>query len=147
MFKRIVVAVDGSDHAHNAVAVACDIAKHYDSQVTLVHSPQAETAAFAVGAVAGYHNIQTAPSHDELIAAGQKVVDAAMVVARDAGCDAGSEVIIGDAATRVVEVAQNKGADLIVCGRRGLGKVAGLVMGSTSNKIQHRAHCACLTVE
>ena len=147
MFKNIIVAVDGSDNSNNAVHTACNLAKHYGSKLTLVHAPQVETAAFATGAVAGYHALDTAPSHDELMAAGQKVVDAALSEARAGGIDADAEVLIGDAATRVVQVAKERDADLIVCGRRGLGGLAGLFLGSTSQKIQHRAHCACLTVE
>ncbi|MCB1819877.1 MAG: universal stress protein, partial [Gammaproteobacteria bacterium] len=34
----------------------------------------------------------------------------------------------------------------IVMGRRGLGDLAGLLMGSVSQKISHLAPCPCLTV-
>jgi nucleotide-binding universal stress UspA family protein len=37
MFKKIVVATDGSDHAEKAVAVAGDLAAKYDAEVTLLH--------------------------------------------------------------------------------------------------------------
>jgi len=147
MFNHIVIAIDGSDHSTNAVRVACDLAKHYDSRLSLVTAPQMETTAFAMGAVAGYHAIQTAPTHDELMAAGQKITDAALSEVTGAGLEADAQVLIGDAATHVVAVAEKTGADLIVCGRRGLGAVTGMFLGSTSQKIQARATCAVLTVE
>ncbi len=49
MFSNIVVAVDGSAPAKNAIQVACDIAKHYNSKIHLVHTPQVDTFAIAVG--------------------------------------------------------------------------------------------------
>jgi nucleotide-binding universal stress UspA family protein len=37
MFKTIVAATDGSDHADKAVAVAGDLAAKYDAEITLLH--------------------------------------------------------------------------------------------------------------
>ena len=34
---RIVVAVDGSDHANNAVLLASDLAQKYDAELHLLH--------------------------------------------------------------------------------------------------------------
>ncbi len=53
----------------------------------------------------------------------------------------------GDPASEVLTVLKNTSADLVVCGRRGLGNVSALVLGSTSAKIAHDADCAVLTVK
>jgi len=52
----------------------------------------------------------------------------------------------GEPAEVILDVAKAKRADLIVIGSRGLSDVAGLVFGSTSHKVAHRAPCTCLTV-
>ena len=52
----------------------------------------------------------------------------------------------GEPATAVLPAAQDEAADLIVMGRRGLGDLAGLLLGSVSHKVSHLAACACLTV-
>ena len=53
MFTKIVVGFDGSDSAERALRLACDISKKYKSEVHLVHTPQPQTVAFAMGAMAG----------------------------------------------------------------------------------------------
>ena len=37
MFRQIIVATDGSDHADKAVAMAGDLAGKYDAKITLLH--------------------------------------------------------------------------------------------------------------
>lgn len=52
----------------------------------------------------------------------------------------------GDAAQAVISAAEKANADLIVVGRRGLGTVAELLLGSVSQKILHRSHTSVLAV-
>ncbi len=146
MFKTIVVAVDGSDCAKNAVNAACDIAKTHDGRMIIVHAPQAETSAFIVGGPVGYHELLTAPSHAELEETGNKIVAEAAAIATEKGCSVDTDMHVGDPVRQVLKVVKDNDADLIVMGRRGLGSVASLFLGSTSQKIQHHATCACLTV-
>ena len=146
MFSTIVVGVDGSDCSKNAVKAACQIAKPNGAKVIVTHAPQAETTAFVVGGPAGYHELLTAPSRTELEKTGQQILDDAAAIAKEAGCDVQTDLHIGDPVRHVLKVAKDNGADLIVTGRRGLGSVASLFLGSTSQRIQHHATCACLTV-
>lgn len=147
MFKQILVGVDGSDSANRAIRTACDIAQHYDGQVTLVHVPHGEAAAFALGAVAGYHAATTMPSYEEVEEAGQKILDAAMAEADENGCkNVSAYMPHGDASTEIIEHAERIGADLIVTGRRGLSQMSNLLLGSTTQRINQFAKCACLSV-
>ncbi|MSO73627.1 MAG: universal stress protein [Alphaproteobacteria bacterium] len=56
-------------------------------------------------------------------------------------------VLRGDAAAELLNYAKSSGADLIVLGRRGLGGVASVVLGSVSAKIAGHGECAVLTVK
>jgi nucleotide-binding universal stress UspA family protein len=58
-----------------------------------------------------------------------------------------TQVIDGKPAENIIAAAEHENADLIVMGRRGLGDIAGLLMGSVSHKVTHLAECACLTVK
>lgn len=147
MFRQIVVGLDGSEKSKKAARIAFDLGKHYLGAVTLVHVPHAETAAFVVGAVSGYHAAITKPSFDEIEKAGQKVLDEVLLIAADMKFkDVKTHMPHGDAATELLEHAEEIDADLIITGRRGLSAVSGLVLGSTTQRINHLAKCACMSV-
>jgi len=147
MFSKIVVGTDGSEAADRALLTACDIAKSNGAALHIIHVPQPETVAFAMGAVAGYHMVTTMPHDDEVDEAAQKVTDAATKKAMAAGIAAPeAHIAHGEAGDMTVALAEEIGADLIVTGRRGLGALAGLFAGSTSQRISRIAKCAVLTV-
>lgn len=144
MFKTIIVAVDGSDHAENALRMACDIAQKYDADLHLVHTPELDTTALAVGS--GAFAIE--PDKEQVAAAGKFVMDKATETARQHKC-VPAECVIGngDPAHEILQQAEKTDADLIVTGRRGLGRVSSLLLGSVSQKVSHDSPCACLTVK
>lgn len=147
MFSQIIVGLDGSDPSKNATRIACDIAKHYSSTLTLMHVPHAETAAFVVGAVAGYHAAISKPSVEEIETAGKKILDEARAIAAEMGVTSvKTHMPHGDVATEVLSHADEIGADLVVTGRRGLSRLSTLLQGSTTQRINHFAKCACLSV-
>lgn len=147
MFKNIVVGLDGSPQSENALRIACDLAQKYNSKLHLSHTPKHETVAFAMGAVAGYHVATSMPKPEEIEAAAEKVFEQARAIAKEAGQ---AEIVthkgMGDPAHDILDAADVAGADLIVTGRRGLGNLSALVLGSTSSHVAHHAKCACLTV-
>ena len=147
MFDKIVIGIDGSAASHHALRVACSIAQKYVSELHVVHTPQPQTVAFALGAVAGYHTVTTMPSAPEVKAAGQKILNDADAIAKGCGQEITATFIEqGDPADQITAYAQGRGADLIVTGRRGLGAIGALVQGSTTQRVHHLAGCACLSV-
>lgn len=147
MFKRIVVGLDGSETSENALRIACDLALKYDSELHLVHTPQPQTVAFPLGAVAGYHAATTMPTTEEVEVAGEKILDAgAAIVKRLNHTVAKAHLGTGSPADDIIHYAKNGDADLIVTGRRGVGAVSALVLGSTTQRINQNAECACLSV-
>lgn len=144
MFKNITVAIDGSDHAWRALAVACDLAKHYDGQIHLVHTPELRSTGIAVGSGA----VEIQPTDAEIAKAGEVVMAEAATIARDAGVEPANQFVRnGTPSKEVTDVAAETDSDLIVTGRRGVGGIQGLFLGSTSQKIAHEAPCAFLTVK
>ena len=147
MFKQIIVGLDGSETSKTAARIACEMANHSSGTVTLIHVPHAESAAFIVGAVAGYHAAITRPTKEEVEAAGQKILDEGMSIAKEMGCKSvQTQMPHGNAVTEILNLADEIGADVIVTGRRGLSGITSLVMGSTTQSINHHAGCACLSI-
>ncbi|MGC1506407.1 MAG: universal stress protein [Sulfitobacter sp.] len=147
MFRQIIVGLDGSEKSKKAARVGFDLAKLYSGTVTLVHVPHAETAAFVVGAVSGYHAAITKPSFEDIEKAGQHILDEALIIAADVRFkDVKTYMPHGDAASEILAYADEIEADLIVTGRRGLSGISSLVLGSTTQRINHLAKCATLSL-
>jgi nucleotide-binding universal stress UspA family protein len=148
MFKTICVGFDGSAPSENAIRAACDLARRYEARLHIVHAPQPETVAFAMGAISGYYAAPSFPSAEEMAKAEAVLMEKAQALAAEAGCpDIVSHVSTGDAATALTTYAEEVGADLIVTGRRGLGNLTALVLGSMSQSVANKATCAHLTVK
>ena len=143
MFKTILVAMDGSDHAEKALSTACALAGQLNADVHLVHVPEMELIAMAVGVAPA-----VLPYNEEDVAkAGARVIDAASATASASGVQvASTHVSQGDPAHVIQERAKEIGADLLITGRRGLGKISGLLMGSVSQKLGQIVPCAHMTV-
>lgn len=147
MFKKIVVGIDGSKKSEYAMRLACDLAQKYGSEIRLVHTPQPKTVSYALGAVAGYEGVTAMPAADEVDEASQKVLAAGVAIADEMGLSIAETLSkMGDPADNIVACAKGCGADLIVTGRRGLGAVGSLIQGSTTQRVNHLAECACLSV-
>ncbi len=147
MFDKMVVGLDGSPESERAFQLACDLAQKYKSEVHLVHTPQPKTVAFALGAVAGYHAATTMPSTEEVEKACDTILNSAKAMAEKKGI---KTIHVhkerGDPADEIIACAEGCGANLIVLGRRGLGSVDSLLQGSTNQRVNHLAKCACLSV-
>ena len=144
MFNRIVVAVDGSDHAEHALKIACDVARKYGSSLTLVHAPEPVSDPM----MAGYAVVPSQPIKEAIDKAAKEVMDKSEAVLKSENMtNYETATVHGDPAAAVVKKAEEVGADLIIMGRRGLGAVSRLLIGSTTTKVAQLADCAVLTVK
>lgn len=57
-----------------------------------------------------------------------------------------TETLEGNPAEVILEMAKAQNSNVIVMGSRGLGKLAGLLLGSTSQKVVSHAPCPVLIV-
>lgn len=138
MFKKILLGVDGSDHALRAAKVAGDLARITNADLIVV------TAFDPIPSYLGEPNLQEAISA-RLHEANQVLENGIKAVGEIKG-ELTSEALEGSAAEVILEVARVREADLIVVGSRGLGKLSGLLLGSQSQKIIQHATCPVLVV-
>lgn len=150
MFKHILVPVDGSEHAGRAVEIAGDLAKHYGAKVTLLHVLTRAGGYQVPSELLAFEKIEhlRITEHDIIEGAGQEILSKSVQRARDHGAsDCATQLESGDPAGHVVRAAESLDVDLIVMGRRGLGDLGGLMLGSVSHKVSQAVDCCCLTVK
>jgi nucleotide-binding universal stress UspA family protein len=144
MFTSILVAVDGSDHARQALQTAGGLAALTGASLTVVTIPQLVVDPVLVG----YTTVPVPVSREDQQREGEATLSAAMTALPEGQRKAAhTGVLFGDPAHAIVEQATAIKADLIVLGRRGLGRLQGLLIGSTSAKVGQLAPCAVLTVK
>src|SRR3990170_3501350 len=129
--KRIIVATDGSDGGHAAVAEGASLARALGAAITIVHVRPAIT-------FLGEPLYQRRLSN-QLERARQAVDDALARLERE-GLEADYEILEGNAGDEIVRIAEARHADLIVIGSRGLGPVSGALLGSGSRSLVRPAH-------
>ena len=132
--KKILCAVDGSEHSDHAVALAAQLAKAMGAELTLLAVNELMGGVGGKGGVAPYLWDKSELQH---------VLDSAAAVAEKAGVsDAKKETMKSrDVARTVVVFAEDHGIDHIVIGTAGRGGVARLMLGSISRDVVFRAHC------
>jgi len=143
VYKSILVAVDGSDDANLAVDAAAGLSATFDAQVHLVHA--AEQHPLVVGAA----SVMSVVPEEELLKYGAAILNAAKQRAEAAAVkklQLHNLVEPGSAAHTILQLADEIKPDLVVVGSRGHGKLAGLLMGSVSQKLCQLARCPCLVV-
>lgn len=174
MLSNILVATDGSHTAKGAVDFAAELAAKLHVPLTIGHVLQHGAATeelcrmaeveHLVHHIAKQPQLQFAnvPSNMDAVFTGTLslaereriiMVMGEEIVARAAGRaeDQGAQNIStrigeGDSAEGIIEMASDVGADLIVIGRRGLGRVQRLFDGSVSQKVNQRAECTVAIV-
>jgi len=139
MFENILLAVDGSEHAMSAARVASSLANAMNSQ-TLRVVVAYDTIPVHLGDPYMQNAINARIDETELIL--QRAVQAVWGVSAQLY----TEMIEGDPAETILELARTRDSDLIVMGARGLGKLHGLLLGSTSQKVLSLAPCPVLIV-
>lgn len=144
MFKTIIAAYDGSDHAKQALKAACELASTYGASLHIVHTPQVPGETMMVG----YSAVPLPPSSEELEEAGATAIAEAVALAAEHGiAEPQKHVSQGDPGRTIVEYANANSADLVVMGRRGLGNFGAMLVGSVTHKVSQLADCAVLTVK
>jgi nucleotide-binding universal stress UspA family protein len=139
MFEKVLLAVDGSDHALHAARTAADLARTLNAKEFRI-----VVAYDFIPPYLGEPNMQYAI--DARMDEAKSILQNAVATVDKLPCEVHTEFIEGSAAEAIIEVATTRESDLIVMGSRGLGTLAGLLLGSTSQKVVAHAPCPVLIV-
>jgi nucleotide-binding universal stress UspA family protein len=148
MFKSIIAAVDGSESAEKALVIASELAAKFNSHLHIINVPQDDTAALVSAGYGGYAAVSALKPSSHYKEIGERIVKRAEEKAIAVGAKGiTTHVLFGDPAENILKKSNELSADLVVSGRRGLGGVKGLIVGSTTQQISKGSGCAILTTQ
>lgn len=136
--KRILVAIDGSTHSEKVVAAAGECARMFGSKLILVHCHRR----FPTILGEPYRNQEIAG----IISASENLVAPYRNMLQEMIVDVEIRLLEEPAGSAISDVAQIEQCDLIIMGSRGLSKLAGLLIGSVTNRVLQTASCSVLVV-
>ncbi len=144
MFESIVVGTDGSATAGEAVRQAMELATSVGAKVYLVsaYEPTPE----------GRLRDERAqiPADLQWMVNPREDVEATLAegaeLIREKGIDVETLAREGDPADAILDVAEEKNADLIVVGNKGMTGAKRFLLGSVPNKVSHHAPCSVMII-
>jgi nucleotide-binding universal stress UspA family protein len=138
MFKSIVLALDGSEGAKRGIPIAVELAKAGEAKIVIAHVEERM-------ATKGRAPLEV--DEDEIQAELRAMVKDFAAEGIEASLEMG-DVMAGGAGTAhaIADIAQRSKADLIVTGTRGHSPVAGLLVGSVTQRLLHIAKQPILVV-
>jgi len=145
MFSSIVVGTDGSQTAHQAVAQAVELAHRLGATLHIVSAYEPGSGMRLRDESAG-----RVPADAQWAVHQRGDVEAtleqAAVLARAAGVVFAVYAREGDAADAILDVAEERDADLVILGNKGLTGAKRFLLGSVPNKVSHYAPCSVMII-
>ena len=135
----ILCAADDTEGARAAIRVTRELAEKLGARVVLVNVEPSPSVPGVSSALAGHARLRTEEIDD-----GQKLLS--WLAAEEGLEDAELRVAIGSAADRIVGVARETEASMVVIGSRGRGDLTSAVLGSVSARVASTAPCPVVVV-
>lgn len=138
MFKRILIATDGSDNAMRAARTGMEIAACMRAEVTLIYAAYVPTM---------YRDDLRPEIADALREDGRRILEAAARLLEDTDVIVKKEILFDEKAEDgILRLTQERGYDLVIVGSRGLDATGRKALGSTSMRVIEAATCPVLVV-
>lgn len=146
MFSKILVALDGSDHAKKALDTAAKLAGRCEAELILFHAMQLGNLS------PGYAAMASRSAREVYQTLAKEQADAILGEAEGTAKQQGVERVTrltkeaDSAAAAILAAAESAGVELIVVGTRGLTGLREIAMGSVAHKVTSAANCPVLIV-
>ncbi|KLV28884.1 universal stress protein [Priestia megaterium] len=135
MYRKILLALDGSEHSKRAAKHAMELALLVkDSTIQIIN-------------VIGYSQTKTEVLHDELKLKRHETLEEIEETFQKANISYSMEFERGEPGPTIVEYANKERFDLLIIGSRGLNSLQEMVLGSVSHKVAKRVQCPVLIIK
>jgi len=140
MYEKILVAIDGSQSAYNALKVAIDLAKQFNSELYLVSVVNMENLPLNVG-------VSYAPGLvSDLEHNANRDLEQAKDIVREAGLTCHTNLLNGEPREQLVKFPKNNQIDLIVMGKTGTSPFTRVFVGSVTRYVSEHSEINILIV-
>lgn len=151
MFKKILVAADGSSRAEKASSYAIGLAKSCGAELNVVSVVDIGSPRTAMEIDPDYteelkDSIDVDKLEDERKKIENQIVDHVNKMASAEGVSASGSVRVGHPSEEILKQAKDEGCDLIVMGSHGRRGLSAAVMGSVSTNVIHAGTFPVLVV-
>ena len=144
MFRSIVVGTDGSETAQKAVDAAVELARLTGATLELVSAYEPVPSQRLRG------EARQMPADLQWMVNPREDVDVTLEQAAESarlgGVRASTYAREGDPADAILDVAEERGAGLIVVGNKGMTGARRFLLGSVPNRVSHHAPCAVMII-
>ncbi|MDF0727288.1 universal stress protein [Cytobacillus sp. S13-E01] len=139
MFKKILVASDGSVHSFRAAEKAIELAK--------IDSESKINVLYVVDGNHSKHDILRNWDLGEVSEQRQGKLRTIEEKAKEAGVNYEIIIIRGEPVQKILQLAKELQTDVIVLGSRGLNVLQEMVLGSVSHQVAKKAKCPVMIVK
>ncbi len=146
MFGKILVAVDGSEHAYKALDVAADLAEKYGASLLVLH-------VIVKHAIPPYFEGLAVEKAEQIFKTlgtevAEKIFAECEARVRDRSLKSMETAVAeGEPARAITDHANNEAVDLIAMGTRGLSGLQDVVIGSVAHRVNILSQCPVITVK
>jgi nucleotide-binding universal stress UspA family protein len=139
MFRKILIANDGSAGAARALSAAIDLASKHGAELHMISVEELPRFPETIGEVM--------EEKEEQNHRFEGVISDALAQARAAGLALRTHVIVGHAVPTIVDFVGREKLDLLVVGYMGHSAIYNRLIGSTTDRLVELAPCAVLVIK
>lgn len=137
--KKIVVAVDGSEHSNKIIDKAIEYSNMVEARIILVYCHKKFSA--HIGQLQADKEIPLIKKES------QQLLDPYIERFKDKNIEVEQRIMEEPAGAVIADIATIEKCDLIIMGSRGLTNLASLIVGSVTNRVLQTAPCSVLVVK
>lgn len=140
---KLLIAVDGSEHASRAIAAAGRLAREVPQTEAVLLNVREQPVYYGELPVFDFETVEQALRSNQ-----DKLLEEALAQARACGMQQVATLAVeGVAAPEIARLAAEHAVDQIVMGTHGRNALAGLLMGSVTQRVVHLAGVPVLLVK
>ena len=132
MYRKILVAIDGSDPSINALNEAVELSSELGSELTILSVVEELRFPFSA-----HYGLWAKESHEALMRNVLENLNEELLKIKEKipNLKIDTRIEEGRPAKKIIELADKENFDLIIIGRQGYGMIEGFILGSVSSEV------------